>query len=271
MNAAAAHADIAATAGAWIGAHALVLYLVMLALTVTSTALLGHWLQARPAIDRRSRLGVALAVMGAGSVLLLVLALQLEPGSALTRFDLAVSGAVLRQVPQGVVAFFAVFTHAGDTTTGIGLAVVLGALLLWLRQPLLAFGFVGGLAGNGALTSGLKHLLGRARPLQPSGGVTAHGYSFPSGHSAGSFVACGLLAYLALRLLPPRWHVPALCAAVALSFSLGASRIFIRAHFPSDVLAGFTSGAVWLALWLLLMEALRWRLQRHDHLGRMPP
>lgn len=265
--------DFAEQAGAWTGAHALPLFLLVLVLalvlTLVATALIGLRVRRTAAFSPRQRFFFATAVVGAGSVLFLTLALQLHAGSALTRFDLAVSGAVLQQASMTVVGFFAVLTHAGDTTTGIGLTVVVAALLLWRRHRLLAFGFVGGMAGNAALTSGLKHLWGRARPLQPDGGALAHGYSFPSGHSAGSLVACGLLAYLALRLLPPRWYPAALCAAVALFLSLGASRIFIRAHFPSDVLAGFASGSVWLAAWLLLLETLRWRLESSSRMGRM--
>ncbi|MDQ2780233.1 MAG: phosphatase PAP2 family protein [Pseudomonadota bacterium] len=210
----------------------------------------------------------ALAV-GAGCAVFTALALQIEPGTALTRFDLAVSGAILSQMPPAVVRGFSILTHAGDSATRTGLAVFVGAALVLWRQPLLALGFVGGLAGNGALTTLLKHLFGRQRPLQPLGGATADGYSFPSGHSGGAVVACGLLVYLVLRLLPPRWHLPSLCIAVALSLSIGFSRIVIRAHFPSDVLAGFAAGAVWLVVCVCALEAARRRWPAAVGMGRM--
>jgi undecaprenyl-diphosphatase len=49
-------------------------------------------------------------------------------------------------------------------------------------------------------------------------------------------------------VLPLRWHLPAMMVAVALAWTVGASRCFLGVHFASDVVAGFASGAAWLAL-----------------------
>lgn len=252
--------NFAALADAWVGAHALAIFLAVLLLALAGTVLVGRRSRKGAPPSRRRRLIEMLVVAGFAGSLFVVLAGQLDPGSVLSRFDRAVSGAVLQQVPATVVDCFAALTHAGDGVTLTALALLVGMALLLARQPVLALGFVGGLAGNGLLTAALKDFYGRARPLQPPDGLTVHSYSFPSGHSSGSIVACGLLAYLAMRLLPPRWHLPALCAAVVLTLSVGASRVFIRAHFPSDVLAGFASGTVSLVCCLMLLEAARsWR------------
>ena len=70
-------------------------------------------------------------------------------------------------------------------------------------------------------------------------------------------------AALALRVLPPRWHVPVLMLAAALAFSVGGSRVFLQLHYVSDVLAGFAWGAAWLALCVLSVElSRRWRRRR---------
>jgi undecaprenyl-diphosphatase len=70
-----------------------------------------------------------------------------------------------------------------------------------------------------------------------------------------------MLAYLALRLLPTRWHLPVLLAAVLLAFSVGISRIILRLHYASDVAAGFASGTAWLAFCVTVIEF--GRLLRH--------
>jgi len=112
------------------------------------------------------------------------------------------------------------------------------------------------------LNQTLKQIFGRVRPLQPEGFVLEQGFSFPSGHSSGSVVAYGMLAYVAVRLLPARWHLPVLLAAMALAFTVGASRMFLRVHFASDVIAGFASGAAWLAVCVTGFELARWCRQR---------
>lgn len=74
-------------------------------------------------------------------------------------------------------------------------------------------------------------------------------YSFPSGHSYISALVFGFLAIAAAAWLPFGWLIAA--ALVALIFLVGVSRVYLGAHFPSDVVAGWTLGAaaqylVWL-------------------------
>ena len=92
--------------------------------------------------------------------------------------------------------------------------------------------------------------------------VPAQGFSFPSGHSSGSMVTYGMLAYLAWRLLPPRWHVAAVMTATAVILTTAASRVFLRVHFASDVLAGLCSGGAWLVLCIASIEFARRRAAR---------
>jgi undecaprenyl-diphosphatase len=119
-------------------------------------------------------------------------------------------------------------------------------------------GWTMALGGNGVLNPALKQLFARLRPLHAAEGASAPGFSFPSGHSSGTVVAFGMLAYLGLRLLPKQWHLPVLLAAVLLAFSVGVSRIVLRLHYASDVAAGFASGTAWLAICVTGIEFGRW-------------
>ena len=78
------------------------------------------------------------------------------------------------------------------------------------------------------------------------GAAQADGFSFPSGHSSASMVAYAMLAYLAVRLLPRAWQVPAVCCAGALIFTTGWSRVVLHVHYVSDVLVGWVLGGTWM-------------------------
>ena len=99
----------------------------------------------------------------------------------------------------------------------------------------------------------LKAFFSRARPLVPLL-RPALGYSFPSGHSFMSFAFYGLLIYLAYKYLETVWLKWTIIVALAsLILLIGFSRIYLRVHYASDVLAGFAVGIIWLSfsLWML--------------------
>ena len=66
-----------------------------------------------------------------------------------------------------------------------------------------------------------------------------------------------MLAYVAVRLLPERWELPAVLVAAGLAFSIGCSRVFLQVHWASDVLAGLASGSAWLVVCVVSIEMLR--------------
>lgn len=69
------------------------------------------------------------------------------------------------------------------------------------------------------------------------------GYSFPSGHSSAAAVIIGCLILLAWRVGKHRWlQILGTACAVLLIILVGYSRIYVGAHFPSDVLAGWCLG-----------------------------
>lgn len=100
----------------------------------------------------------------------------------------------------------------------------------------------------------LKSMLKRQRPLLP---VIAkvHGYSFPSGHSFSSLVFFGMLSFVVFKTIKNnflKWLLIISCFSFAIL--IGFSRIYLKVHFASDVIAGFCLGIIWLlfAWWLLV-------------------
>lgn len=185
------------------------------------------------------------------------IAYGIESDGAFLAADRAFSEATHAALSATAMQMFQWITYLGKGST---LAVLCAGLVLALfvrGERLLAIGFVAALGGNGLLDALLKHVFVRVRPPTDGALHQLHGWSFPSGHAAGTLVACGFLAYLALRLLPHRLHAVCVMIAAALVLLVGASRIFINAHYASDVLAGFASRAAWLLLCILVIEPLR--------------
>jgi membrane-associated phospholipid phosphatase len=255
----------------WAGAHALPLFFVLLigSLVLTFVAARAWQLDPGPSVKTQTSLtrrfhrrmtlglGLGLGVMVVGAALIAVLSAHLHADSALTRADQAFTDALALGVPQPALKVFAVLTHLGDTVTLTALCVCVAVALVVMRHCGLAIGWVVAVAGNGILNESLKKTIHRERPLFPADGSTATGFSFPSGHSSGSVVAYGMLAYLAVRLLPARWQLAAIMASVTLAITVGASRLLLRVHFGSDVIAGFASGAVWLAACVTVIEVAK--------------
>ena len=222
-----------------------------------------HTHQNKPMRSIPRSLAVGSAVLLGGVLVFVLLASALTPGSPMIRFDQVLSDASRANLAPWALQLFAALTHLADTATLTVLCTVGTLVLLARHQRGLALAWVLATAGNGVLNQRLKTLIGRVRPLDREGDLLAQGLSFPSGHSSGAVVAYGMLAYLALRLLPKAWHLPVLVAALALALTVGISRVVLRVHFASDVAAGFASGSAWLALCITGAELMRrWRDKR---------
>lgn len=209
-------------------------------------------------------LALGFAVIAGGAALFAEIAEEtLGEGEQLGRLDQHFSDTLRATLSRGVLQVFAVLTHLADTLTLSLLGVAVTLLLLHRRQRLLAAGWVFAVAGNALLNPALKAIFARTRPVHDHGLMTADGWSFPSGHASGSVVAYGMLAYLLVRLLPASWpaglRLAAVLLAAAFAFIAGSSRVFLQVHYATDVLAGFASGASWLAVCIGTLELARWR------------
>ncbi len=186
-----------------------------------------------------------------------------QPTTAWAVMDDGLAGTLRATASVGTLTLFAWLTHFGDTAVLFVVAAGVGLALLWRGHRMLATGWAVALAGNGLLTRAFKHSFERIRPVHTHEIAAANGFSFPSGHSSSSLVAYTMLAYLAIRLLPARWHLPSMLAAAAVIVTVGWSRVVLQVHFASDVLGGWITGGVWVTCCLLLLHgATRWHRLR---------
>ena len=202
-----------------------------------------------------ARLGVGFGVIVAAALVFATLAEAVEAGKVLGRLDHILSAAIGQGTPERAMQVFAWLTHLGDPATLAIVGIVVAVALLAGSERTLAAGWIVAVAGNAALNPILKNVFERARPVHDQAVTFAAGWSFPSGHSSGSVVTYGMLAYVVIRTVPRPWHLPAMLVAATVAFVTGCSRIFLQVHYATDVVAGFASGAAWLAICIGSLEA----------------
>ena len=116
--------------------------------------------------------------------------------------------------------------------------------------------------GGGALLNiALKHLFHRQRPVLENPLVTLSSYGFPSGHTMGATIFYGVLALIVTYWMRswPRRVLTGWLAAFAIAL-IGTSRIYLGAHYFTDVIGAVAVGLAWLAFCWTGVETLRrWR------------
>lgn len=204
----------------------------------SSTTVAAVALSSRP---HRSPLWVLLAgAAGLLVVTLAVVALPSVPGES------AIRDWVLGLATPPVVAVFRVINHAGHWRV-----LLPASLLLFLVFPLARrrWWIWGGMMVAAPICEGLlKNLIGRARPEEASMG-------FPSGHATAASAFFGALFYLAATL-PPLPRVLVRVGAVVTIVLVAIARIVLRAHWPTDTLAGIALGLTLASIAALLAERL---------------
>ena len=149
-----------------------------------------------------------------------------------------------------------VITHA-NSLAAIGAWSAAFALVLWrMGERYWIVTLVAAVAGGMVLNGVLKVAYERARP----GGdplVTLHTFSFPSGHTAAATTFYGVLAaFLVSRFHDPGRRVACVAAAILAVATVAFSRVYLGAHYPSDVVAAACAATAWLVVCLATGHAI---------------
>lgn len=166
----------------------------------------------------------------------------------------------LALIDQPLVRFMAL--HRGGALTTLMKAVTLlgGTLFLTValalmtvityartRSPRWPAFLTATLVGSIALVNIVKFLVGRPRPsFHPL--VHPFGSSFPSGHSVAAAALCGSIAFVLTRNMEWRPAVRVWATAVYIALLVAISRVYLGAHWPTDVIAGLALGTFWTAV-----------------------
>lgn len=112
------------------------------------------------------------------------------------------------------------------------------------------------MGGDALFVSIIKTLDHVARPT--NGILIDTGFSYPSGHSAGCIVFCGILAYFAWQ----HWQSVRSRASIGVGLGVivgvvGFDRLYLNVHWLSDVFGGWLFGAFWLSFAILVFRRLQ--------------
>lgn len=137
-------------------------------------------------------------------------------------------------------------TQLGDVAVTLPVVTAVLLWLVWQRAWRPAAYWLAAASFGAALTLILKAGFGLPRPLPLYDGTAAFG--FPSSHAAMSIVIFGFLAVLAARELSLRGQLAVFSVMALLAGLIAFSRIYLGAHWLSDVLGGLSFGVAWVAL-----------------------
>ncbi len=151
-------------------------------------------------------------------------------------------------------------TALGGVTVLTLLTGLTAGYLLAARKAGTALFLILAIAGGAIVSTILKSGYARPRPDLVQHLVEVHSTSFPSGHAMNSAITYLRLGVLLARSQKNRRvRIYLISVAIALTLTIGASRVYLGVHWPSDVVAGWCVGACWAALCSLAARALQRR------------
>lgn len=190
--------------------------------------------------------GLLALTCAVGAVLVAVAGVEETP------WDVATLDAFHRGRTPARSRFWSVVTRAGGSAFVVPFVLVV-AVVWWLRyREDLALQLLGGAYLGGALLANLgKRIVGRERPAADLAFSPETGLAFPSGHATNAAAVYTALALLLAGVVVRRaWRLALGTVTVAVTVLVAVSRLYLGAHWVSDVVAGTVVGAVWATvLW----------------------
>lgn len=222
-------------------------------------------------LDARAvfRLSIGPILLLLGAWIFAGIAKDITTQQPIVRFDLAVVDAIHANTDQTLIHLMTFISIVGSQIPAL---ITLGLVVYFIvnrrKYDLLLLAVTVG--GAQIVNELFKAFFQRARPLFSDPITSAVGFSFPSGHSMGSMVFYGLMAYFLVRHSDSviRYITVIIVFAVIVSL-VGFSRIYLGVHYPSDVLGGYSAGLAWLAMMISDVEFIRyWRVRRERRARR---
>ena len=190
------------------------------------------------------------AFLGAGA-LFFAIAWNVSARSSLAALDVQVAMWLHAHAIPALTAIMLAVTQLHSTVAMTVLSVVFAVALARLRERYWILTLACSVGGAMLLNLLLKQAYERARPHFDDPLVTLGTYSFPSGHTTAAVAFYGVLAaFLVSRFYDRRLRAAIATGAIAMIALVAFSRLYLGAHYLSDVLAALCSSTAWLVLCL---------------------
>lgn len=195
------------------------------------------------------------------------LTIEIASGSPVVALDHRITNLVATMRAPELDEFMYAVTWLGDPHVIVIAAIAAVLIALVTRQSRPAALLIVALGASWLSDQALKFLVARPRPPLADARIVETGFSFPSSHAVLSAALYGAVAYLVIRGLRRDWLRIVVGTLAALAVLLvGVSRGYLGVHYPSDVLAGWVLGGLWVAL-LAIADHL-WRAETRPHPAR---
>lgn len=144
-------------------------------------------------------------------------------------------------------------TRLGNPATVSGIVAGSFIWLGWKRRFAELRMFAIACVGAVILNQGMKLFFAKSRPELWTRLISEKSFSFPSGHALGSLVLYGFLAFILATAFPKGSRL-VYAIAIVLIAAIGLSRLYLGVHWPTDVLAGYGVGFLWLMTCITMLK-----------------
>ena len=153
---------------------------------------------------------------------------------------------LMRIAHPTIAAVLIWLTQLGGSFVLVPLTLIVAGWLIVVKRRRDGLLLLASTMSGRAMIELIKFMIDRPRPTLEPYPVFVSSQSFPSGHAGNSTIT-----YLALALfaLPERWRRQGLVGAAVLALLIGATRPALGVHWPTDVIGGWSFGALWMMLW----------------------
>lgn len=186
--------------------------------------------------------------------------------SWLAAMDASAADAFHQLVRPGLTKVVRCLTFLGSVGFVTALSLLVASVLAARKALYALLTFALTMLGGSLLNIFLKHLFHRQRPILENPLVTLSSYGFPSGHTMGSTLLWGCVAiFVAGQMRSATARALPFCLAAMWVCVVGATRIYLGAHYFTDVIGAIMAGIAWLTFCWTAVETLRrWRA-RHNN------